>query len=235
MELEQLRDDMIKMLIHDLRSPLSGIMLGFDLLEFAFEDGNADEHTTTITRMRQAGGRLLEHVNTMLDISKLEAGKVTLDLAPCLLPDIIHSAITSLGPLVQRNNQNIMITIPPKLPALGADVRLLQRVFENLLGNALKFTPPKEEISIGAEYHAAANAIEVWVRDNGPGVPQEAHERIFEKYGQAQTQQRVAGNGLGLTFCKLVIEAHGGSIGVRNAPNGGSIFWFSLPTQPLKA
>ncbi len=231
MELEQLRDDMIKMLIHDLRSPLSGIMLGFDLLEFAFEDGNAEEHTTTITKMRQAAGRLLEHVNTMLDINKLEAGKVTLDLAPCLLRDVVDSAVVSLGPLVYKKCQNIMINFPPTLPLVRADVRLLQRVFENLLGNALKFTPQNGEISIGATYNSDTHIFEVWVRDTGDGVPLEARERIFEKYGQAQTQQTAIGTGLGLTFCKLVVEAHGGKIGVRDAPYGGSLFWFTLPAE----
>ncbi len=228
-ELERLREDMVHMLVHDLRTPLTSMRLGLDLIGMV--TGNNPEVRELLDTTRLSTKQLLEQVNTILDVSKLEAGRLELDLVPSDLGLLVPETLQRLTPLAVQHKQQLDYDIPEALPAVYADVPLLRRVIENLVGNALKFTPHGGAVTIGVE-RSDANTLELWVRDTGPGIPTDQRTRIFEKYGQVRGANRRAGTGLGLTFCKLVVEAHGGLIGVREAPGSGSIFWLTLPVQP---
>jgi signal transduction histidine kinase len=227
--LEQLRDDMTRMLVHDLRTPLTGLLMGLDLLELKMgKIAGQAQHTAVLQHARRSSLQLLEQVNTLLDVSKLEAGKLELERVPCEVDLLIERAITSVVLPIDADEQRITTRVAPGLPVVQADPQLVQRVLTNLLGNALKFSPDDGAIVVGAQHDAAHGVLEIWVEDDGPGVPLALRDVIFEKYAQVkQTQRR--GTGLGLAFCKLVVEAHGGQIGVRDAPGGGSIFSFTLP------
>lgn len=224
-EVERLRDDMFHMLVHDLRSPLGGLLMGFELLERERDSGSTDHHGETIERMHRITRSLLKRVDTTLEINRLEAGRIILQRQPTHLHLLADQALTALAPLARERRHMVVLDVPRALPIMEVDAVLLQRVFENLIGNALKFTSPGGAIRVGAKL--AANEIEVVVQDNGPGIPNDYRGRIFAKY--ERIDGRGSGTGLGLAFCKLVIEAHNGAIGVRPAPTGGSIFWFTVP------
>lgn len=226
--LERLREDMLHMLVHDLRTPLTSMRLGLDLIGMVV--GKDPEVRELLGTTRQSTGQLLEQVNTILDVSKLEAGRLDLERSPCDLGQLIPETLQRLAPLAVQNQHQLGCDIPDATPVILADVPLLRRVIENLVGNALKFTPHGGMVLVGVS-PSSAHTLELWVRDSGPGIPTDQHARIFEKYGQVRSANQRAGTGLGLTFCKLVVEAHGGQIGVRNAPGGGSVFWLTLPAQ----
>ncbi len=233
-ELEQLREDMLHMLVHDLRTPLSGLIMGLDMLGLPVGMIPEHERENMLARTRNAAGQLLGQVNTILDLSKLEAGRLELELESTAIEgqlDQVHALFLSLA---QQNQQELLRDIADALPPILVDARLIQRVIENLLGNALKFTPEYGRVTIGARHVVDADVIEVWFADSGPGVPEEFKAHIFEKYGQAPGESRRRGTGLGLAFCKLAVEAHGGQIGVRDGEHGGSVFWFRLPVEPVQ-
>jgi signal transduction histidine kinase len=164
----------------------------------------------------------------LLALSKLEAGRVELERVSCFLPPLANAVFGLVKPIAQANHQRLRLAIPDDLPEFPADLNLLRRVLENLLGNACRYAPSNSEIILGARYDDQQCQIEIWVQDAGPGVPVNMREQIFEKYGQVRTAGR-KGTGLGLTFCRLAVEAHGGHIEVTNAPEQGSIFSFRLP------
>jgi PAS domain S-box-containing protein len=228
MELEQLREDLLHMLVHDLRTPLSGLIMGLDMLAMPLEILGPQERADMLARTRNAAGQLLGQVNTILDLSKLEAGRLELEPEWVEVSWLLERAHALVLPLARQNQQELLLDVPLELPPIRADERLIHRMIENLLGNALKFTPQAGRVALGAR-QVAADTIELWVEDSGPGVPEEHRAHIFEKYGQVPGQARRRGTGLGLAFCKLVAEAHAGQIGVRDAPGGGSVFWIRLP------
>jgi signal transduction histidine kinase len=219
--LERLRDDMTQMLVHDLRTPLTSIIMGLDLLPLYQRAGAQEAQAETLDRTRQAARSLLAQINLLLDMSKLEAGRMELERMSCFLPPLANAVFGLVEPIAQANHQRLRLAIPSDLPEFPADLNLLRRVLENLLGNACN-------IILGAQYDPQQRQIEIWVQDAGPGVPANMREQIFEKYGQVRAAAR-KGTGLGLTFCRLVVEAHGGRIGVADAPDRGSVFSFRLP------
>ncbi|KPV47720.1 hypothetical protein SE17_41930, partial [Kouleothrix aurantiaca] len=169
-------------------------------------------------------------LNTVLDVRRLEVGRMELDLVPISIADLLEHALEPMKALIQHNKQILRRWIGENLPVVAGDPRLLQRVVENFLGNAIKFASLEGELEVGAYYNADTGCVRVWVGDNGPGVPEVLRERIFEKYSQAPGEER-RGTGLGLAFCNLVIAAHNGRIGMDDRPGEGSIFWFDLPAQ----
>ena len=227
-ELEQMRDDMLHMLVHDLRTPLTGVIMGIDMLMMPDDFVPPGERHILLAQTHRAAESLLEQLNTVLDVRKLEVGRMELDLAPLIIDELIEHALEQMKALIQHNKQVLQRRINNDLPVVVGDARLLQRVLENFLGNAIKFASLEGVLEVGAHYHADTGRVRVWVGDNGPGVPEVLHSRIFEKYSQAPGEER-RGTGLGLAFCKLVVVAHGGDIGLEDRSEGGSIFWFDLP------
>jgi signal transduction histidine kinase len=226
--LERLRDDMIQMLVHDLRTPLTSIIMGLDLLPLYQQSGSQEAQMETLDRTRQAARGLLEQINLLLDMSKLEAGKMELERMSCSLPPLANAVFGVVESIARANRQSLRLAIPGDLPEFPADMNLLQRVLENLVSNACVYAPAGSEIILGAQYDEHQRQVEIWVQDAGPGIPADMREQIFEKYGQVRSTSR-KGTGLGLTFCRLVVEAHGGRIAVTDAPDRGSIFSFRLP------
>lgn len=227
--LDHLRDELIQMLVHDLRTPLTSIIMGLDMLRYGMITTQQESHEMLST-ISQASHTLLNQINTLLDMRKLEAGQLALARAPLDLPALVGAALQPLQLLAQRRGLDVAVELPAELPPLEGDPALLRRVLENLLGNAFKFTPAGGRVRVGASA-AGPELLELFVQDNGPGVPAARRSRIFEKYGQARAADARRGSGLGLAFARLVVEAHQGQIGVRDAPGGGSVFWCRLPTR----
>ena len=225
--LEGLRDSLVHMIVHDLRNPLTGISGFLDLAlalerETLTEDGL--EYLQTAKRSTKA---VIDMVSAVLDVSKMEAGEMKLHLAECDLVRIAADLMSDMQSL--KEAREMILDAPPAPVTVVADKDLILRVIQNLLGNALKFTPSDGWIRLGIEPDENHVCVRVW--DNGPGIPVEYRERIFEKFGQveARANRQKHSTGLGLTFCKLAVEAHGGSIGVESEVGKGSKFWFVLP------
>ena len=223
--LEKLRDDLTHMLVRDLRSPLTVICCFLDFLEFHEAQALSASAQELVTVARRSAKDLLDLIASLLDVSKIEAGAMKLEREPCDLVALIRTVLAATQPL--PDHRTVTLDAPASSLTVTADVGLIRRVFQNLLGNALSYTQSGGSISIAVT--TSPSDVRVAVTDKGPGIAPDYHKRIFEKFGQVEDQTNRVGTGLGLTFCKLTVEAHGGSIGVESEVGKGSTFWFTLP------
>jgi signal transduction histidine kinase len=226
-ELETLRDNLTSMVVHDMRSPLMGIMGYLEILEM---DAGPKLNPTELALLSDARGVALVlagMVNSLLDVSRLEQGQMPLHLAPADLDALIAAGLGSLGALTQQVSLHHLQHSPALRVTCDAD--LVTRVVANLVGNAIKFTPEGGRVTVAAE--SCEQGVKIRVVDTGGGIPREYHQKIFEKFGQVEARQQrtMYSTGLGLTFCKLAVEAQGGRIGVESEVGKGSTFWFTLP------
>ncbi len=227
-QLETLREDLLSMIYHDLRSPLANIVSGVDVLE-SLQDENDSMARTVLDIIRRAADRIQRLTSTMLDIRRLEAGQPLAKLEPASPQQLIEEALDAVRPLATSKGQTLHLEIPdPNLPEVMADPEMIRRVLINLLENAVKYTPEEGQIWIGAQQEPEG-WVRFWVRDNGPGIPLEEQEKLFEKYTRVSTSKGAKGLGLGLAYCRLAVEAHGGSINVSSRPGAGATFYFTLP------
>lgn len=223
-ELEKLRDDMRNMIVHDLRTPLTSMILGVDMLE---KHGDLNEMQREMMVIAGAGGRtLLGMINDLLEVEKMESGAATLQMAGLSAETLVAGALKQVGSLAEEGEITLISEVAPGMPPFAGDENKLSRTLVNLIGNAIKFTPAGT-VTIAASYDEE-EGMRFAVRDTGDGIPAEAFERIFEKFGQLDSRNRI-GTGLGLAFCKLTVEAHGGRIRVESTPGVGSTFSFTIP------
>ncbi len=228
-DLEKLRDDLTNMIIHDLRTPLTSVIAGMQMLEMT---GDLDEGQQEIVGIAIGGGEtLLGMINDLLDVEQMESGSMQLSLSELDAAPLIAGAASQVASLSGYKNLAIEPHIAPDLPRFRGDQSKLSRVLVNLLGNAIKFTPTGGTIKIAARLGDDGRGLLFSVSDTGEGIPSDAFERIFEKFGQVESRKggRLMSTGLGLTFCKLAVEAHGGTIRVESAPGHGSTFFFLIP------
>jgi len=222
--LEKLRDDLIHMVVHDLRNPLSVIFGYLELLESQPLSEATREFATLV---RLSAEELRSMISAILDVSKIAAGEMALHCEPCDLALLIRSVLATTQPL--PGNRTVALDAPAPSPSVMTDSALLRRVLQNLLSNALRYTPSGGAVRISVM--PSSSDVRVSVTDAGPGIAPEYHQRIFEKFGQVEDTCHRTGTGLGLTFCKLAIETLGGRIGVESVVGKGSTFWFALPLQ----
>ena len=227
-DLEHLRDDLVHMVIHDLRSPMTAL-----LMELRFVKRSAaalsEDNREALQSALEAAEAINRMTNDVLDVSRLEA---------CKMP--VERAVWDLTQMA-RDVRSVLGTIDPKRPidieSAGAvevtcDGALVRRVMENLVSNGIRYSPAGSRLRISIA--SAEGRVRVAVHDQGPGVPPEAREKIFEKFGTVAARQKSTYHsvGLGLAFCKLAIEAQGGTIGLDPGVPAGSTFWFELPASP---
>ena len=245
--LEVLRQDMARMLVHDLRSPLTVIMSGVDMMQMLRQEGEEriplDEFLAmqSIAEMANYSGRkLLRLVNTMLDFYRLEeghflAGFLRLYRTQFPLAEVVKEIVQEVSSLAEHSDIKLEALLPDGLPTVVADREVLERVLGNLLDNAIKFTPRRGRVLITAAQEPEGY-LTVSVADSGLGVPAEHRDAIFNKYGQVQRDRdRRRGTGLGLAFCKLAVQAHGGRIWLESPAEGGSLFRFTVPLAETSA
>ncbi len=223
--LDTLRDDLLAMLYHDLRAPLSSIGMSLELLEQACTSGDGDAQEL-IKIARRATARLERLSSNMLDLSRLEAGQMPLKREAVQPQTLMSEALEVIAPHAEQRQQTVRLELSADLPPVSADREMIRRVLINLLENAVKYSPPGSHIRAGARREGPM--VRFWVADNGPGIPKEEQERIFHKYDRGSAK-RGKGLGLGLAFARLAVQAHGGTIGVESEPGQGALFCFTLP------
>ncbi len=226
--LEESRESLVQMLVHDLRNPLAAAIGYLDLLEAGQISGEAARDSVRV--VRRNAQRLIDMVAEILDVAKLEAGQMRLERAPVDLVELCREVVTELRPLLESKRLALDLEIPSPLPSPGADRDALRRVLMNIVSNAAAFSPRGSRIAVAAR--CQESGVRLSVRDAGPGIAADDQTRLFQKFGSGGKQGRRYSTGLGLAFCKLAVEAHGGEIGVESAPGQGSTFWFRLPFAP---
>ncbi len=223
---EQMRDELVHMIVHDLRSPLTAVLANLELLR---EDADKlpEPSREDVERSLHVARQMMRLINGVLDVSKMEADKMTLQRSECDVVGLIGGTLSDFKGLV--GTRALVFEHPDEpLPAV-VDEQVLTRIVQNLLANALRVTPAQGEIRVAVA--AQDSHILVRVNDNGPGIAPELRERIFDKFAQAEDRRarKTHTTGLGLTFCKLAVQAHGGQIGVDSELGQGASFWFTLP------
>ncbi len=230
-DLERLRDSLTHMIAHDMKSPLATVQLCLDLLDPMVPEADP-ELVKVLLSARMGVDTIVEMINQMLDISRMEAGAMQLNLAYGDVVEAMNRAVEAnrllfgARRLEFRENGPIFARF---------DANLLRRIAGNLIGNAVKFTAP--DGIIGVTVARGEAVIRVELSDNGWGIAPEHHAKIFEKFGQIKDSGARVGTGLGLTFVRMAVEAHGGTVGVVSAAGKGSTFWFTLPAvdEPIHA
>ena len=221
-ELERMRDALTQMIVHDMRSPLLALQLSIDV---ACESAPSNPVLNKVlTTARHSTVFLVEMVSQILDLSQLEAGALEIKKTPEDLVELARTAIDHCHYLAADKNVELL---GAKTVPIECDGGLIQRVIGNLVGNALKFTPPRGKISVTVR--VSRMLARVSVQDNGPGIAKENFTRIFDKFVQIEGPDRRKGSGLGLAFVKLAAEAHGGKVGLESELGVGSTFWVELP------
>lgn len=225
-QLEKMREDLTHTMVHDLRNPLTAILLNLEALEDEPLTARQQQQTQ---RARQSGERMLNLVNAILDISRLESGQMPLEYFLLNFNDLLREVLLQEEPLARQKNIKVNCELEPNLPSIAADSALIGRVLQNLVGNALKFTPAGGEVWVRVQseinFTPQPSGVLVSVSDNGPGLPVNQQERLFQKFVTGHK----GGSGLGLAFCKLAVEAHQGHIWAESRPDHGTVIKFTLP------
>jgi PAS domain S-box-containing protein len=227
--LSRSKDDLTHMIVHDLRTPLTALIGGLHTLG-SLGELNGDQREFLEISI-EGGEMLLGLINNLLDISKMEEGALQLARESLDVSTLIDEAVQQVRQLAICKSQRLGVELAAGLPSLSADRDKLRRTLVNLLGNAIKFTPDGGTVTVSARRASEGAALEFSVTDTGRGIPEDAFERIFAKFGQvdAGSSSRTMSTGLGLTFCKMAVEAHGGEIGVESRLGEGSRFRFTIP------
>jgi signal transduction histidine kinase len=215
---------------HELRTPLNAI-LGYTELILDNIYGEVGEKVRDIlVRLEKSGRHLLALINDVLDLSKIEAGQLTLALSEYSMSDVVQTVATAVEALAAEKRLALQVTVAPGLPLGRGDERRLSQVLLNLVGNAIKFTEAGE---VRVEVRAADGAFRVAVADTGPGIAPEDQAKIFQEFQQVDSSstRKKGGTGLGLSIAKRIVELHGGRIGVESSLGQGSTFWFTLPVR----
>ena len=232
-EVEKMRDDLMKMIVHDLKTPLTSVLATLEMLH----DG--DFGTVTDAQRKAMGDAeakaedLLALIGDLLEVSRMEEATVSLDLQPVAPAALLEEVAHEWAIRFQQEQATVAVEVADDAPVFEADKALLKRVLGNLVQNALTHSASAVRIQLSAKRDD--DGVLFSVSDNGPGIPPEYHEVIFRKFERVKTPNipRTRSSGLGLAFCKLVVDAHGGRIWVQSGGEGkGSAFHFRLPIKP---
>jgi signal transduction histidine kinase len=244
-ESARMREDLARMVIHDLRNPLTVIETTLNYIENILNaqegSGLTDKTRRYVENAKAACERLFVMINGMLELQRIEAGELELDSMPAIGAEIVNDVVETLSIVASAMQVELLSDVREKGLMVYIDRELITRVLENLVANALKFTPEGGKVTVNASAaprplmderlpHVKEGVL-FTVRDTGPGVRLADRERIFERFARAETgmEDRRRGSGLGLAFCKEAIRAHGGAIWVESEPGRGATFCFVIP------
>ena len=227
-QMEEMREDLTAMIFHDLRSPLGNVISSLTMLQQSLPSN--DEMSQSLVGIAiRSGQHLSRLVDSLLDLKRLEGGKAVLHKEDALLANIVNEALQQVQPTAQGKGIDLRNELPAWLPVVRVDADMIRRVIINLIENAVKYTPGSGSVTVIAK--ADTNEALISIMDTGPGIPESERTRIFDKFARIQRIGAPKGLGLGLAFCRLAVEAHGGRIWVEPAPKQGSVFNFTLPVK----
>lgn len=224
MESERLRNSVLSAISHDLRTPMS-VLVGLADSMFLTQPPPTGPQAEIARSLKEEALRVSGQVNNLLDMARLQSGRVELNRQWQPLEEVVVSALKTLERAMEQHH--IHVALDDNLPLVYIDSVLMERVIYNLLENTVKYTPPGSRVEVGAQ--VGERFIEVWIDDNGPGLPAGKEEVIFKKFERGQPEGATRGVGLGLAICRAIVEAHGGEIHAENRPQGGARFMFFLP------
>lgn len=234
LELDVLKSQFLSVATHELRTPLS-VILGYNsMLGEALEDRLSEDERETLRESVAACKRLIRLVNSMLDITQIESGKMRMNFATADLRQVVHGVCALFQHEAKSAGLTLHTVVPHRLPRMQLDPERIEQVLVNLLGNAIKFTQSPGDINVAVKLASDKNVVQVSVSDTGIGIPAEEQAKIFDEFAQVrrQTNQRHReGSGLGLAIAKRIVEAHEGNLLVNSAPGRGSTFTFTLPVR----
>ncbi len=234
-KLARLREDMVHMLVHDLRSPLTVLRGSFGVLRNDLVEISASKESWALLGMAERStDRMMSMVNGLLDIAKLEDGQMPLNTETVSIMELLNDVRYRVTKLADQAKIKIEVEADGELPDLQVDPKHIRRVLENLIDNAIKFTPDEGCIKIMArlEKESYPPMMQIGVSDTGPGISEKAQKNLFKKFQtDTGTKSRRGGTGLGLAYCKLVVEAHEGEIWVESMEGQGATFFMRLPVH----
>ncbi len=229
--LEKFRDDLTHTMVHDLRSPLGVISGTLQMLERSMAGNLSLDQQQMFDIATGSAQRMLKLVNSILDINRLEEGKMPLEWTRINLFKLISNTLQTQTPLITSKELQLEQGLSSALPLVRGDINLIERVLQNLLDNAVKFTPRGGNIRVNARVvNEVSNEIVVSVSNTGSTIPVEIREHLFRKF--VRGRKKGSGSGLGLAFCKMAVEAHGGQIWAEQGANNGTTISFTLPIFP---
>jgi len=232
-DVQKLRDNLTHTMVHDLRNPLTNIRMALELLNQVGLSGGGPSSAGEAQQREvlhialNSTQRMLGLVNAILDVNRLESGQMPLVREPVPLRDATTEVFLTQMPQAMEKQLRLENLVPEHLPAPSADAGLIRRVLQNLVGNAIKFTPEGGLVRVTGSLDPDGEKVLVTVADTGPGLPPELRANLFQKFVTGRHRER--GSGLGLAYCRLAVEAHGGRIWAATEPGGGAVFSFTLP------
>lgn len=231
MELESLKEDLTNMVVHDMKNPVNNTMIALDMIKFYTEGELSEEQDEYFLMAQRNQFKLSEMIANLLEISKLESGRLSVEKADLDLEELLGRIVDRHNLMARKEGKIIRVLVHPDARKIHSDEKLLERILTNLLSNAVKHSYPGGEIHLEVSPAAGNNGITFSVTDYGEGIPEEFHQRIFEKFSRSERRQfgHRTDTGLGLAFCKFAVEALGGRIWVDSEQGKGSRFSFTLP------
>lgn len=226
--LEAMREQLSNMIIHDLRGPLNSIINSMELIRTAWQEKDITMPIEQLLQISLRSAQRMDRlINTILDTARLRQGERPLTITTFDVITLIREAEEISQPMLTHRRQTLRLQLPPAPQMLQGDLDLLRRVLTNLLSNAIKFTPNNGTIAL--DMILDGDDFRFSVRDNGPGIPLSEQQHIFDMYTRGADTGQIQGSGVGLAFCKLAVEAHGGRIWLKSTPGQGSTFSFAIP------
>jgi two-component system sensor histidine kinase/response regulator len=231
-ELEKVKEGLTNMIVHDLRNPLTAISMSIELMQLRGENLN-NAQRKAMSNIMQRCDYLNSMIQSILDIQRMEEGQLRPEMEAADIVALTEEELQQLSYQMEKEKKQVAFTKPESLPELRFDANLIKRVIGNLMSNAMRHTPNDGKIEIDIRYEPYEHHVMFSIGDNGDGLAPEYHEKIFEKFEQASLKLkgvRRGKSGLGLTFSKMAVEAHGGRIWVESEGEGrGSTFRFTIP------
>jgi signal transduction histidine kinase len=223
------KSDFLSRMSHELRTPMHAILSFAELGRDQALASPPDKLRGFFSNIHQAGAQMLELLNDLLDLSRLEARKMVFDLAPCRVAPVVDEVLEILSAQIRGKKMTVIAQIPPDL-SLSADRARLSQIFRNLLSNAVKYSPEETVVTVGAAVDPDGRRVDLTVADHGYGIPDGELETIFDRFTQSsRTRTGAGGSGLGLAICRELVLAHGGRIWAEHHSGGGTVFHLSLP------
>ncbi|MCA9985345.1 MAG: GAF domain-containing protein [Anaerolineales bacterium] len=231
-ELEEMRTDLTAMLFHDLQSPLGNVLSSLELLEMELGDNNDETIKTLLDIAAKSSRGLQALIRSLLDINRLEAGQAITSQVWVDLPNLVASVIPYVTASMERREIELKVDLTAHAPSVYVDEDMIRRVLVNLLDNSIKYTPRGKVVTITLVESDEPGRLCLAVQDQGNGIPENYKRTIFDKFRRVKEKGGPSGLGLGLAFCRLAVEAHGGRIWVEDRDTGGASFQFTLPSTP---